>query len=66
MTEQKSKGQLLAEEFNRLCKEKGLPPIPIRKPDRPKIWVTIHPVKPVKSNRTNKATSSESTDKGDV
>ena len=66
MTEQKSKGQLLAEEFNRLCRERGLRPIPIVKPDKPRIWVTIHPVKTPKSETENQDTSDESAEKEDL
>jgi len=45
MTEQKSKGQLIAEKFDQILKERGLPPIPTVVPERPRIWITIHPVK---------------------
>jgi hypothetical protein len=50
MTERKSKGQLIADEFDRLCREKGLPLIPTVVPDRPRVWITIHPVKPSTSD----------------
>ena len=50
MTEQKSKGQLLAEEFDRMLEAEGLAPIPTVVPDRPRVWITIHPVKPPTSD----------------
>ena len=49
MTNQKSKGQELAEYFNKKLREKGLPEVPIVKPEKGKIWVQIKPRKSRKS-----------------
>ena len=65
MIEKKSKGQLIAEEFDRKCKERGLAPIPTVVPERPRIWITIHPIKNQESDTKDPSKSNKSIDKED-
>jgi hypothetical protein len=56
---ERAKGQIIAEEFNRMLKGKGHPEVPIRKPDKPRIWITIFPIQTRKSDTKNQAKDSE-------
>ena len=62
MAEQKSKGQELAEYFNKKLRESGLPEVPIVKPERGKVWVQIRPRKSQKSGIKSQSKGFESDD----